>query len=110
MEFPGRSGKTSSMAIDARGRASRQMAIDSFRNIARLKIGPTESADTDVEAILAALTSASGPIAIVDLAHRLAWDADRLSEALARGTDRGDLVLTKSGGRTFAELPAPPSA
>ena len=110
MDFPGRSGKTSSIAIDARGRAARQMAIDSFRNIARLKIGAPEVADADVEAILAALQPAPAPVGIVELAHALGWDADRLSAALARGGERGDLVLTKMGGRTFVGPATAPSA
>src|SRR5579871_311463 len=109
--FEGRQSSTG--AFETGGSAARKLAVESFTNIAKTVIGGARAsaatADPEVDAIATLLKTAGGPMGVVEVAERLAWNSGRVAEALSRGGSSGRLVFTSSQGSTLVGLPAQPA-
>ena len=102
---------------DMLGSAAQELAVESFRNIANVKIGRGNVADVKVVCVepatpqsdneLAAvvdLLRGSGALAVAGVADRLHWSSDKTANALVRGGKAGVLRFSKDGNNTTVAL------
>ncbi len=103
---------------DMLGSAAQELAVESFRNIANVKIGrdrgrgnfgggriePASSQPDNELAAVVDLLRGSGALAVAGVADRLHWSSDKTANALVRGGKAGVLRFSKDGNNTTVAL------
>ena len=88
-----------------------QKAAENLNSIAALKIFPDQSPTRrDADEVVAMVAGFNAPVSIADLALKLAWDPDRLAQALSNAGERGLVAFSKIKDQTFVGLPAFPGS
>jgi hypothetical protein len=111
----GPSLKSSSFSSGTRSAAERNLALESFKNIANVDIGSSmreKPGDGDSSPALIKiqnlLLSVSRPMPIAEVADRLGLDSDMAADALTEGGQAGLLRFLRAGDTTSVELASTP--
>jgi hypothetical protein len=111
----GPSLKSSSFSSGTRSAAERNLALESFKNIANVDIGssmrekPGDGGSSPaLIKIKNLLLSVNRPMPIAEVADRLGLDSDVAADALTEGGQAGVLRFLRAGDTTSVELASPP--